>query len=239
VPCPNIPAPEIVAVIDSEAEPLAAFFWVKTITAAASDATALEANTVASVVAEIVSPTLRIDVVCAVDAFRSGAVTVTVHVSGADVTEPDVLVSVGINLTTYVPGTLGTWNDDVNFAVTYPVVFVAGEIAAVLVSADSATVALDVSVTANCGTLAVDGADNTADITETVSPIDVPKNDTDTTAVAVSPGLIVSATASMVTTSAYTVACVGSADITPNVKAAAKTVASFLNEFILLLISLY
>jgi hypothetical protein len=55
---------------------------------------------------------------------------------------------------------------------------------------------------ANRGTLAVDGADNTADITETVSPILVPKNDTDTTAVAVSPGLIVSATASMVTTSA-------------------------------------
>jgi hypothetical protein len=118
-------------------------------------------------------------------------------------------------------------------------VLVAGEIDAVFVSDDNATVALDVSVTANCGTLAVDGADNTADITETVSPVDVPKNDTDTTAVAVSPGLIVSATASMLTTSAYTVACVGSADITPSVKAAAKTVASFLNEFILLLIILY
>jgi hypothetical protein len=100
------------------------------------------------------------------------------------------------------------------------------------VSADSATVALDVSVTANCGTLAVDGADNTADITETVSPIVVPKNDTDTTAVAVSPGLIVSATASMVTTSAYTVAFVGRADNVPKVKAAAKTVAIFLNELI-------
>jgi hypothetical protein len=38
----------------------------------------------------------------------SGAVTVTVHVRAADVTEPDALVNVGINLTTYDPATVGT-----------------------------------------------------------------------------------------------------------------------------------
>jgi hypothetical protein len=64
-------------------------------------------------------------------------------------------------------------------------------------------------------------------------------NDNVTTAVAVSPAMIVSVAESIVSVGAITAALVGSADSTPKDIAAASPRAIFLNEFIFLLVCLF
>jgi CBS domain containing-hemolysin-like protein len=75
-------------------------------------------------------------------------------------------------------------------------------------------------------------ADSTVAVSAAVSEI----NDNVTTAVAVSPAVIVSVAESIVSVGAITAALVGSAEITPKVIAAARPRAIFLNEFIFLLV---
>jgi CBS domain containing-hemolysin-like protein len=75
-------------------------------------------------------------------------------------------------------------------------------------------------------------ADSTVAVSAPVSEI----NDNVTTAVAVSPAVIVSVAESIVSVGAITAALVGSAEITPKVIAAARPRAIFLNEFIFLLV---
>jgi hypothetical protein len=64
-------------------------------------------------------------------------------------------------------------------------------------------------------------------------------NDKVTTAVAVSPAMIVLVAESIAREGPITAALVGSADITPKVIAAARPRAIFLNEFIFLLVSIF
>ena len=79
------PEPVTVARIDSVADPPAAFLGVTTITAAASVEVAFGAKTVASAVAVVTSPALRIDVVVAAEGVISAALTVTVHATDGPV----------------------------------------------------------------------------------------------------------------------------------------------------------
>jgi len=98
-PVPIRPEPETIAVIDSDAEAPAVFFCVTAITATASEAVAFGANTSTSAVAEIVSPLLRIEVDVPAEAFVSGAVTVTVHTTAAELTPPvEPVPREGVNL---------------------------------------------------------------------------------------------------------------------------------------------
>jgi hypothetical protein len=84
-----------------------------------------------------------------------------------------------------------------------------------------------------------DGCTNIADSTVAVSAADSEINDNVTTAVAVSPAMIVSVAESIVSVGAITAALVGSADSTPKDIAAASPRAIFLNEFIFLLVCLF
>jgi hypothetical protein len=126
----------------------------------------------------------------------------------------------------------------VNFAVTYP-----GVPTVELTSAESAPAAIatvEVVVSSNDSVADLfepEGCVKIADSTVAVSAAVSEINDNVTTAVAVSPAVIVSVAESIVSVGAITAALVGSAEITPKVIAAARPKAIFLNEFIFLLVS--
>jgi hypothetical protein len=233
-PIPISPAPVTVARIDSVAVPPAAFLGVTTITAAASVEVARGAKTVASAVAVVTSPALRIEVVVEAAGVRSAALTVTVHATDGPVAGRVVRI-----LASYVPATAGATSETVNFAVTNP-----GVLIVELTSADRllpaiATVAVVVSRSVRVAVFAEPvGCANIAESTVAVSAAVSEINDNVTTAVAVSPATIVSVAESIVSVGEITAALVGSADITPKVIAAARPRAIFLNEFIFLLVSL-
>jgi hypothetical protein len=225
-PVPIRPDPEIVAVKDSETEVPAAFFCVTTITAAASEDTVFGANTVASAVAVIVSPELIIDVDFAADAFTSAALTITDHRTADEFNDPPPPFTVGVNLITYVPATLGATRLKFNLADTAVRLLVVDEISATYLSADTVTTALVVSFTertANCA--APEGKLTTEDVNVIVSPEFAAKNDTDATAVAVSPAIIVVEFVSSDKVSALCAALDGSADNAPNVNAETVAIA--------------
>jgi hypothetical protein len=222
----------IVARIDSVADPPAAFLGVTTITAAASVEVAFGANTVASAVAVVTSPALRIDVVVEADGVRSAALTVTVHATDGPLTGLVVKI-----LASYVPATVGALRVTKNFAVTYVGVLTVELTFAETLLPAITTEAVDVSKSDRVADFADPvGCENIAEITVAVSADVSEINDNVTTAVADSPEVTASVAESMVRVGAFTAALVGSADSTPKDIAAARPRAIFLNEFILLLV---
>jgi hypothetical protein len=194
VPKPIIPVPDTVARIDSVAAPPAAFLGVTTITAAASDEVAFGAYTVASAVAVVTSPELRIDVVVAAAGVTSAALTVTVHA-----TEGPVAGRVVRILASYVPATVGATNETVNFAVTNPGVPTVELISAERLPAAIATTEVVVSSSESVALFdEPDGCAKIADSTVAVSAAVSEINDNVTTAVAVSPATIESVAESIV-----------------------------------------
>jgi hypothetical protein len=165
----------------------------------------------------------------------SAALTVTVHATDGPVDGLVVIIRAS-----YVPATEGATSDTVNFAVTYPGVLTVELISAERFPAATATVAVVVSSTVSVALFdEPDGCTNIADRTVAVSVAVSEINDSVTTAVAVSPAMIVSVAESIVSVGAITAALVGSADSTPKDIAAASPRAIFLNEFIFLLVCLF
>jgi hypothetical protein len=162
----------------------------------------------------------------------SAALTVTVHATDGPADGRVVRI-----LTSYAPATAGATNETVNFAVTYP-----GVPTVELTSAERLVLAIDtVAVVVSSNVSVADlfepeGCAKTAESTVAVSAAVSEINDNVTTAVAVSPAVIESVAESIVSCGPITAALVGSADITPKVIAAARPRASFLNEFIFLLV---
>ena len=125
-----------------------------------------------------------------------------------------------------------------NFAVTYPGVFTVELTSAeTLLPAITATAVVVSSSVSVADFEAPVGCENIADNTVAVSAAVSEINDNVTTAVAVSPAVIVLVAESIVSVGPITAALVGSAEITPKVIAAARPRAIFLNEFIFLLVS--
>jgi hypothetical protein len=227
VPVPTIPAPVTVTVSDSDAVALIAFLCVTTITAAASLDAAFGANTVASAVADMFSPAFNIDVEYALDAFRSLAFTVTVHVIADELRIPPPPFTVGVSFITYVPATVGASSVTSSLADTAARELLVDETSAVRESDESATSALVVSTTDIVGSLtAPAGSDSVLAVIVRVSPVLAARKPIDTTAVAESPVNTVSATASIVNVSALCTALDGEAESNPKVNAVTVTVAT-------------
>jgi hypothetical protein len=216
-----------VTVSDSDAVALIAFLCVTTITAAASLDAAFGANTVASAVADMFSPAFNIDVEYALDAFRSLAFTVTVHVTADELSTPPPPFTVGVSLITYVPATVGASSVTNSFADTAASEFTVDDTSAVRESDDIATSALVVSTIDIVGSLtAPAGSDSVLAVIVRVSPVLAARKPIDTTAVAESPVNTVSATASIVNVSALCTALDGEAESNPKVNAVTVTVAT-------------
>jgi len=109
-PVPSVPAPVMVAVYDSAVTDLAeAFKRATDIVAAATAASGVfDAVTTASVVADEVSPAFNTIVAEVATVLVLGfAVTVIVSVCAAALRTPPPPDTAGVNLTTYVPASVG------------------------------------------------------------------------------------------------------------------------------------